>query len=216
MIVATLGMGALLSNPIAAPLFGAGLANMAHRITQSSSSTDQAIRAGTAAGSLALGGANVAVGGALGAGQLALGAGDLAVRAGGGFAKPAAAVAGGSGYAVALPDAPGAATRGMDGISAEQFQEYMRQTHATASEEVRRAYMQGGMDMHGYYQQQAGVRVPEGNPRVLGPAIRDTPAQGTGTLPRPPVARRRNVATSLDDGRTSSPRLNHNQPRTQE
>ena len=102
-----------------------------------------------------------------------------------GFADPAAAIAGGTGYNIALPDAPGAPTRGM--VSEADFREYMRQAHQTAGDEVRRAYMQGGMDMHGYYQQ-TGLRVPSGDPRVLGPAIRATPAQGSGTLPQLPTA----------------------------
>ena len=135
----------------------------------------------------ALGAGHLAVGGALGAGQLALGAGDLALRAQRGgqprFTDPADAIAGG-GYNIAPPDAPGAPTRGT--VSEEQFREYMRQAHQTAGEEVRRAYMQGGMDMHGYYQQ-TGLRVPTGEPRALAPAIRGTPAQGSGTLPVRPL-----------------------------
>ena len=78
-------------------------------------------------------------------------------------------------------------TRGMDGMSTAQFQEFMRQAHRTATEEVRRAYMQGGMAMHNYYEQ-TGQREPTGDPQALGPAIRATPAQGSGTLPQRPAA----------------------------
>ena len=85
----------------------------------------------------------------------ALGAGDLALRARQHnrgqitYTDPAAAVAGGSGYAVALPDAPGVATRGS--ITLDQFQEYMRQAHATSSEAVREAYIRGGMAAMGQH-----------------------------------------------------------------
>jgi hypothetical protein len=153
LIAATLGPLALIANPIAAPLFGAGFGNAMWRITQDSTSTGQAIQASTAAANVGLQGANVAVGGALGAGQLALGAADLGLRGALGvadrrFTNQAAALAGG-GYAVALPDAPGAATRGMGGMTAEQFQDFMRQAHETSGEAVRQAYMRGGMEMHG-------------------------------------------------------------------
>ena len=100
-----------------------------------------------------------------------------------GFTDPAAAIAGG-GYNLSLPDAPGAPTRGT--VSEDQFREYLRQAHETAGEAVRRAYMQGGMDMHGYYQQ-TDRPVPTGQPGALGPVIRGTPAQGSGTLPVRPV-----------------------------
>ena len=143
-IITTLGPGALTGNPIVAPFFGAGLANMAWRITQDSTSTQQAIQAGAVAANTGVQASRVAVGGALGAGSLALGAADLYARnrGQGAYTDPAAAIAGGGGYSFALPDAPGASTRGMDGMNADQFRDLLRQ-----------AYMRGGMDMHERYQQ---------------------------------------------------------------
>ena len=155
-------------NPIVAPFFGAGLANMAWRITQDSTSTQQAIQAGAVAANTGVQASRVAVGGALGAGQLALGAAELATRNRQTYTDPAAAVAGGGGYSFALPDAPGASTRGMDGMNADQFRDLLRQ-----------AYMRGGMDMHERYQ---------GRARMVNQDIRDMPAQGTGSLPRRPAA----------------------------
>ena len=154
LIAATLGPAARTANPIAAPFFGAGLGNALWRTTQDSTSTNQAIQVSAAAANVGVQGASLAVGGALGAGQLALGAADLGVRGalGRGYTNPAAAVSGG-GYALALPDAPGAATRGMGGMTADQFQDFLRQAHQTSGEAVRRAYMRGGMDMHGLCQQ---------------------------------------------------------------
>ena len=69
----------------------------------------------------------------------------------------------------------------MGGMTAEQFQAFMRPAHQTSGEAVRQAYMRGGMDMHGLYQQQDGQR--EAAPRAAVRGIRATTALGDGTLP---------------------------------
>ena len=201
LMMMAVGPAALVANPIAAAWFGAGLGNAAWRITQDTASTDQAIRAGTVAAGAGVQGAQVAAQYTLGQGQLAVNAAQVAAdaalgaaniasrhrthtagqitgpgqRLGGGFTNPAAAVAGGQGYAFALPDAPGAATRGS--ITPEQFEDYMRRAHETMSEQVREAYIRGGMDMASRGAQRAALE-----------EIRDTEAQGSASLPLRPAA----------------------------
>ena len=76
------------------------------------------------------------------------------------FTDPAAAVSGGTGYAFALPDAPGVSTRGS--IGADQYQDYTRA---------------------------AGSRDPESSAqRAIAQGIRDTEAHGTASLPVRPAA----------------------------
>ena len=77
------------------------------------------------------------------------------------FTDPAAAVSGGTGYAFALPDAPGVSTRGS--IGADQYQDYMHAAEDTDS---------GGVPAQ----------------RAIARGIRDTEAHGTASLPVRPAA----------------------------
>ena len=144
------------------------------------------------AGQLAVNAAQTAANTVLGAGNLAVDAGTLGVNAVLGaahaasrarhrthnqgqisYTDPAAQVAGGQGYNVADPSAPGEPARGS--IPASQYQEFVRQATEDRDAAVREAYIQGGLAM---------------NRRGAQPAvqeIRETEAQGSASLPQRPA-----------------------------
>ena len=146
-----------------------------------------AIQGALGAGQLGVNAAQVGTNAVLGAGQLAVDAGSMGVNAALGaahvasrhrthnqgqitYTDPAAALAGGQGFAVAAPDAPGQPTRG--DVPAAQFQEYVRQATADREAAVREAFIQGGLAM---------------NRQGAQPQIRETQAQGSASLPQRPA-----------------------------